>query len=162
MRFTKSLFIAILLLNLSQPLKAEEESKPAKRPFHENPVLMVLLMEGLLGVNALMASNDPHAYGAFTALVFPLAAFDNNLSNTTQFVMLGAGEAMAFHNIGIDEDEETKGEIFRDNMKAWHGFFVVGLTTAYLMGDLEKKDKTTSFSFMPLKEGGHFMLSYKF
>lgn len=160
MRTLLNLIIPILFLSLATKAIADNEItiEPTEDKFH--PLTMFLLLEGMFAANAWLASENPNAYGAVTALLFPLAAGEGSSSNTTKWVGFVGAESIALYNLNIDEDKESKSEIFKNNMLAWHLFAgAVGLT-GYIMGDYCSKK---SLSLIPTPAGGaQLVYNYKF
>ncbi len=154
-----SKILVALLLLVSVGIHAEENVELAQTKEDIHPVLLFLLVEGIIGVNAWMASEDPHTYGALSALLFPLAGSSQD-SPTQHWVKLAAVESVALYNLSIDEDKKSKSEIFKGNVIAWHLVAgIVGLS-GYLVGDGSAQE---SLKFTPVSNRGpQLVYSYKF
>ncbi len=149
-----------LILILSFCAHADESIDIELQNNKMHPITMFLLMEGMLGVNAWLASENPHAYGAVGALLFPVAAGEGSKSETETWVGIIGAESIAVYNLSIDEDEKSKNEIFKSNMIAWHLFAGVLITTKYIIGD---NDGSKSLSINPTRNGGvQLVYNYKF
>ncbi len=149
----------IFLISFYSHAEETIDAEPKNNEIH--PITVFFLLEGMLGINAWLASENPHAYGAVGALLFPLAAGGEGSQNETEvWVGLIGAESIAFYNLSIDEEEKTKSEIFKNNMIAWHLFAGVLLTTKYIIGD---NDSNESLSIKPNTYGGlQFVYNYKF
>jgi hypothetical protein len=121
-----------------------------------------IFAEAMIAVNAGLASLSPKAYGIAGVILFPIATANGpTTSNTTRWVGFGAVESLAVYNITINENKKSKGEIFLENIIAWHLVAgIVGLTDI-LTGD-QKKDTTVSLDYVPTKNGGGLLLSKRF
>jgi hypothetical protein len=149
------IFVLVLLIILSANSYAEGNNKNDL-----NPLVAVGLFEGIIAVNAWMASKNPQVYGGLAVLLFPVAAAETK-NETTFWVSLAAAESLAIYNIGLDEDKYSEGAIFKKNMIGWHLFAgVVGLT-AWLSED-DKKEEKVSMAFLPTSNGGELRLGYRF
>lgn len=146
---------------MSLPLHAEETIKIEPKQDTMHPVAMFFLVEGMLGINAWMASENPRAYGVVGALLFPLAAGgQGDLTATEQWVGLIGAESIAVYNLSIDDEKTSKSEIFKNNMIAWHLFAGALGITSYLVGDT---DSNESLSLKPTAYGGaQLVYNYKF
>ncbi len=154
MKFSKCILVA-LLLALSTSLYAEDKADK-----EINPVLAAAFFEGMIAVNAWMASKNPKLYGGAAVLLFPVGAAESK-NETTFWVSLAAAEALAIYNISLDEDKYSESEIFKKNMIGWHLFAgAVGLTT-WLTNDENKKEKV-SLGFVPAPKGGVFRVTFRF
>ena len=132
-------------------LHAETTFEFKESPNELSTFTTILIGEGLFLANAWLASKDPHVYGGVLALLAPLAAFEGNSSETTQWVGLIAAESIAAYNIGIDKNKESKSDIFKKNLIAWHVFAATVGITGYIMGDF---DSEQSLSLKPNFNGG--------
>ncbi len=151
--------LIILLLHTPFFVFAEEINLE-KQSDDIHPMTMFLIVEGMLGVNAWLASEDPQAYGLIGALLFPFAAGEGNNSDVEKWVGLIGAESIALYNLSIDKDKKTKSEIFKENVIAWHLFAGILLATNYLVGD-EKTNETISVE--PVAYGGaQLVYNYKF
>jgi hypothetical protein len=143
---------------LVQSVSADEGEKTLTGPQIAG---MALMLEGVIGINAYLASLNPKVYGVAGALLFPLAGGSSKSSETARWVGLAAVEALALYNISIDEDKMSKSEIFRANIIGWHAAAGIMAVTGYFAGDFNK-DKKMSLNYMPETHGGRLILSYRF
>ena len=161
MTMTKNrLAIVVLgLCGLIQSVFAEEREKE----WTDSPIANVVLIESLFGVNAYLASLDPRAYGVAGAVLFPIGAIngESSLSNATLWVGLASAEALALYNIGLDEDEMSDSEIFKNNFIGWHVVTGIIAVTGYFSGDFNR-NKKIALNYLAEPRGGRFMLSYRF
>ena len=142
----RSLKFLVPLLALQTPISAHASSN------NIHPAGIFFIFEGMLGTNAYMASKNPHVYGGVMALLSPLAMMSTEPSS---LALLASTEAMSFHNLKIDEKTTSEREIFRDNMKAWHGAMLITVATGYLFNQdspLNKKDES-SIEILPYNNG---------
>ena len=125
---------------------------------------VTLLFEGMLGVNAAMASSNPHAYGVAGVLLFPLAFTigEGGGSKASNLALLMSTEALALYNLSINENKVSKKEIFRKNMIGWHAVIGIALSTGYLAGNFKKDDNKVSFNYLPDPHGGRLLISYRY
>ena len=136
---------------ISSVFAGEEVQTEKKYPLH--PAWEVLIVEGLIVANSWMASQAPGAYGAGAALLFPL-----NGCNYSYCADLIAAESIALYNLTLDENETSKGEIFKNNMIAWHVFAATGLLFNYFIDDSDAK-----LGFQPIETGGgKLVINYRY
>jgi len=152
--------ILTILLIFPLILNAETKLEFKENPYELSTFTKILIGEGIFLANAWLASEYPHAYGGALALLAPLAAFDGNSSKTAIWVGLIAAESIAVYNIGIDTNKESKSDIFKKNLIAWHLFTATVGVTGYIMGDF---DSEQSLSLKPNINGGaHLVYSKRF
>jgi hypothetical protein len=132
-------------------VSASEVPPPTEKK-DSHPIWGLLIMEGFLVTNAWMASEDPSGYGGFLALVAPISGCEFYCSG------LIAAESIAIYNMSIDENKNSKSEIFKNNMIAWHVFAAVGGVASYFIDDEDIK-----LSFKPsMNSGGNLVFNYRF
>ena len=146
------------LLGITQPVSAEEDQSAWTAPEIAGAFLVV---EGIVGLNAYLASRDPRAYGIAGALLFPIAAAGGKASETTRWVGVASIEALALYNINLDKNKMSSGEIFRNNFIGWHAVAGIMAITGYFAGDLDR-DKKVALNYLAEPRGGRFMLSYRY
>jgi hypothetical protein len=139
------------LLTLFSASGFAEERKTEDAKEGANPLTVFFVMEGLAGVNSLMASANPKLYGGAAMLLFPMAGCPNS-NKTACTAGLITAESLAVYNLTLDPHKKTKGEIFRSNMIGWQILAGVIGTSSYLT-----KDKTQKLSIAPLPTGGGFV-----
>ena len=127
-------------------------------------VSTIVAVEAMLGINAWMASESPKVYGGFSALLFPFAgagagAGDASRGKITYWSGVLAAESISIYNLSLDEDKESKSDIFKNNMIAWHIFLGV-VSTAFIVEN--KYFNQENISFIPAKGGGQIAFNYKF
>jgi hypothetical protein len=152
--------IVLGLLGITQPVSAEEGEKEWTG---SRIAGAVLILEGVVGLNAYLASLNPRVYGVAGALLFPVAAANSEgkSSDTTRWVGLASVEALAIYNIGLDEDKISDSEIFRNNFIGWHAAAGIMAVTGYFAGDFNR-DKKVALNYIAEPHGGRLMLSYRF
>jgi hypothetical protein len=148
----KTIFKTIFLfVFLSVGTVKANESQEQKK-IEPNPFYMFHSAEALFAVNAWMASEDPNAYGAIGALVFPIAG-----CNVKYCLDLAAFETVAIYNLSIDPDEMSKSEIFKNNIIAWHLAAGFTMLSAHIF-----EDKGYKLNFIPTFDGGGIQFKYNF
>jgi hypothetical protein len=146
-------------LSAEQPKEIKNTDIPKE---NNGTATMLLIGEALFALNAGMAALSPKAYGIVGAIVFPIGAANGSAtSETTRWVGLAAAESIAVYNLTINENRKSKGEIFVENMIAWHIFTGIVFLTNSLTSDL-KKSTNASLDYVPVKNGGGLMLSKRF
>ena len=74
--------LLFLLLLTSTPSLYVDEIAPKEI----NPVLAVGFVEGMIAVNAWMASKNPKLYGGLAVLLFPIGAVESKNERSIKFV----------------------------------------------------------------------------
>jgi hypothetical protein len=125
-----------------------------------SPAVMFLVIEGIVIVDAGLATGNPTIYGLFMGLVGPIAAGGNgNLKNPVGIAInLAAIEAYAIYNTQLYSN--SKNEIFRKNIIGLNLVGVVLAGTDYFFK--EKSSSKYSYSITPMKSGGYAQVSYQF
>ena len=156
-RQKRSLTYLLLLIALLPNLVCASESKGEKDNW-EWP-RAVLVGEGLIALNAWMASEAPAVYGGLGVLLFPFAGGEHSSSELTYWTGLVAAESLAIYNISIDGDGKSKSEIFKDNMVGWHLFVLAVGVSSYIDSKL---DKNENIIIEPEKDGMTLTYEYAF
>ena len=155
----KILLSCILFTSFSSWAEDQVKIDPQQDEIH--PAILFFIFEGLLGVNAWMASESPHIYGGVGALLFPLVAGgEGNPTNAQIWTGIIGGESIAIYNLTINENKKSKSHIFKNNMIACHLFAGALGITGYLSGDA---DSDESLSVRPMQHGGtQLVYNYRF
>jgi hypothetical protein len=124
-------------------------------------VAQFFILETMLGINAWMASEDPHLYGGVSALLAPMfVGGEGTNKGVSLWVTLACVESIAFYNLNINVNETSKQEIIRGNMLAWHLLLGSLLLTDYVIDSPKSK---TSVNLIPVSHGGsQLVFSYRF
>ncbi len=135
----KTATILLLIAGLIPSVAAHAESKhdSYNRPEELSTFNKILFVESTFLFNAWLASENPNTYGEVLAVLAPLATINANTSETTRWAGLIAGESIAAYNIGLDANKESRDDIFKNNVIAWHLFAATVGISGYISGDFD-------------------------
>src|SRR5690242_3392981 len=131
-------FVALWLVLVS-PAASADAAVPAPPPAvapakpRFNGFELVLLTEGVLVVNAGMASMSPKAYGGIAILVTPLAFADSYHQNAADAWVGGVGMvSIGAYDINHYPDQNySRKKVFEDNLVAWNVFALTMVSVDY-------------------------------
>jgi len=157
MRYIKIILLMMMVMVISQKVPATEKEIKMDDPGY---LKLFLIGEGLVIVNAYLAAENPTAYGAAGALLFPLLSSPDSNSSMHKWAGLVLAESIALYNLSIDKDKQQKSEIFRDNIIAWNIFAVAMLA---MDSPFQDDNNTISLNYRPTNAGGHLLeFTYRF
>ena len=161
-RYASMLLIAALTC-IAPGVRADDTpAPPAQATQGPGVPLLVLMVEGAAGLNAAMASADPHAYGGLLALMAPIACGDGmEKGEPVPWAAFTVVEAMAFYDMTAYGSDYDRGKVFHDNFVAWNALFVVGGAVAYFTQDTPAEKVAQHLSLVPLPRHDGMMLSYR-
>ena len=143
------IIITIMFTGILQAESLPEEK--SKLNYVLTTVSAIVAVEAMFGINAWMASESPKVYGGFSALLFPFAGAGAGEASRGKITYLSgvlAAESISIYNLSLDEDKESKSDIFNNNMIAWHIFLGV-ISTAFIVEN--KYFNQENISFIPAK-----------
>src|SRR5262249_28511465 len=157
-----SMLLIAALLCAAPGLRAEDAPAPPQTTQSLPVPLLILMVEGAAGLNAAMASADPHAYGGLLALIAPVATVDGMAEGQpVAWAMFTVAEATAAYDMTAYSGDYDRGKAFQDNFVAWNVLFVVSGAVAYFTRDTPAEKVTQHLSFTPLPRHDGMMLSYR-
>lgn len=152
--------IGLALCVVTQSVSADESTSEWSDA--QKTAGMIIVTEGLIGLNAYMASLSPHVYGFVGVVLFPLGMVGGTEPSDSQmkarWVFLASVEALSIHNMQVDKNNTSKSEIIRSNFIGWHAAAGLAAATGYFID----KNKRFALNYMPEPQGGKLMVSYRF
>ena len=146
----------ILLLLFITTIANADEVENQKKP---SILAMVALVEGIIIVNGLIASEAPKDYGWAMTAISPFA-MANEGSEYTKWAGLISLAAIGQYNVKMGQDEEySKGEIFKRNVIGLHIFAGLVAITEKLTG---QKIETKHVFLSPNINGTSLVFNYPF
>lgn len=139
--------------SISTPAPNYETKSTASTTPKKLPVaVQLLIVEGLLLVNAGIAAEAPEGYGGMMLVFTPIVAFPKK-KHEAVFFSLALG-LFLYDIIAPSRFDLTKEEIFIQNFAAWNALLVVNVAVEYLFG--EKK-----LSYAPTKRSDSSLEAHK-
>ena len=130
-----------------------------------NPATKFLLVEGLIGANALLASKSPRGMGGLQAVLVPaltiVSSGDPKAGPAEPWLILIGGGALAAYNLKVDTSKTSESQIFKTNFVALNALVGVGLAINYFTGKSDE-NKKVSLAYVPGPGGGNLVFSYRF
>lgn len=124
-----------------------------------------LMFEAANVVISLTAASSPNVYGGYlavvTSLVFLTQDFEARHNGRVYWLSgLIAMGTVAIYNLSIDENSVADIDVFRNNFMALNLLFAIDIYLGEYFSP--KKNKSYSYSIIPLNGGGYAQLSYRF
>ena len=130
-----------------------------------NPATKFLVVEGLIGANAYLASKNPRGWGGFQAALVPVltivSAGDPKAGPAEPWLILIGGGALAAYNLKVDTDKTSESKIFKTNFLGLNALVGAGLAINLLTGK-SGENKKMSLAYAPGPRGGNLVFSYRF
>ena len=124
------------------------------------PIEGFVMLEGAATLLSWVASQDPQAYGAVSAVGFFVVNQNRNEMTAFDWTVFASIETLSIYNIGLDKDEHGESEIFRNNMIGWQLVFGVAALAEWLTSDDGKKG--AHLDFVPTGQGLELRVGYRF
>jgi hypothetical protein len=130
-----------------------------------NPAVSFLLVEGLIGANAFLASKSPRGMGGLQAALVPVLTIvssrDPKAGPAEPWLILLGGGALAAYNLKVDTSKTSESQIFKTNFVGLNALVGVGLAINHFTGK-SGENKKVSLAYVPGPRGGNLVFAYRF